>query len=107
MSKIKTNPSAIKNYIAAVKHSELSDTKKDGIIKVLQQYTWDKQDGILTDGMVCQLLFDICMELQYHTEEMSNNEIITKLLDIIHNIDQRVYWNEENGFGERLSNKKY
>lgn len=101
MSKIKTNPSAIKNYIAAVKHSELSDSKKDGIIKVLQQYTWDKQDGIYTDGMVCQLLFDICMELQYHTEGMSNDAIIAKLFDIIHNMDRRIYLDEENDFGIR------
>lgn len=94
MSKIKTNPSVIKNYIAAVKNSQLSDSKKDGIIKVLQQYTWDKQEGIYTDGVVCQLLFDICMELKYHYDSMDNDDIISKLFDIIHNIDRRKYWDE-------------
>lgn len=97
MSKIKTNPSAIKGYIAAIKNSELSDSKKDGIIKVLQQYTWDKQEGILTDGMVCQLLFDVCMELKYHYDNMENEDIIAKLFDVIHNIDRRIYFDETNG----------
>lgn len=95
MSKVKTNPSAIKDYITAIKHSELSDSKKDGIIRVLQQYSWDKQEDVWTDGLVCQKLFDIQMELLYGHDGLSNEEIAAKLNTIIKNIDRRKYWNGE------------
>lgn len=95
MSKIKTNPSAIKDYIVAVKGSDLSSNKKDGITKVLQQYSWDKQAGIWTDGLVCQMLFDLEMELLHRTERLSREEMAAKLNTIIKNIDQRQYWNGE------------
>lgn len=94
MSKIKTNPSAIKNYIIAVKHSNLSDSKKDGIIKALQQYTNDKQEGIYTDGLICQLLFDVSMELLHSTEGLSNEQIAHRLMNIIRNMDRRIYFDE-------------
>ena len=60
MSKIKTNPSAIKDCIIAVKNSELSDTKKSTIIQVMKQYQYDKQDGIYTDGVIVEKLKECC-----------------------------------------------
>lgn len=92
MSKIKTNPSQIKDCIIAVKKSDLSDSKKDTITMVLQQYTHDKQDGVYSDGLIKQLLFDLAMELKYHTNSMREEDMMNKLLSIIDNMDKRKYF---------------
>ena len=85
MSKIKTNPSAIKNCIIAVKNSELSEDKKSTIIQVLKQYQQDKQEGIYTDGMIMERLKCCYME--------ENIEMVKNILkDIIENINKRKYF---------------
>ena len=85
MSKIKTNPSTIKNCIVAVKNSELHDDKKETIIKVLKQYQQDKQDGIYTDGVITEKLRECC--------NIEDIDIIVDILtDIIENLQQRKYF---------------
>lgn len=85
MSKIKTNPSQIKDCIIAVKNSELSDDKKSSIIQVLKQYQQDKQEGIYTDGMIIEILRD-CLQID-------DLEIIQDFIgDIINNLRSRKYF---------------
>lgn len=85
MSKIKTNPSTIKNCIVAVKNSELYDDKKETIVKILKQYQQDKQDGIYTDGMIVEKLRECC--------RVENIDVVIDILnDIIENLQQRKYF---------------
>ena len=85
MSKIKTNPSTIKDCIIAVKNSELSDSKKDTIIQVLKQYQQDKQEGIYTDGMIMEKLKRCYIE--------ENIEMVKNIIkDIIDNMSKRKYF---------------
>lgn len=98
MSKVKLNNRQVKDCITAVKNSEdLSDTKKNTIITIMRQFQWDKEDGVFTDGMVTQLIFDVAMELTYHKVGLSNEEMVNKLLDIIHNMDKRKYYATDDG----------
>lgn len=94
MSKIKTNPKAIKDYITAVKNSELSDSKKEGITRVLQQYSYDKQAGIWSDGVIKQALIDIEAALKHGTYE--NEQLAEKVGCIIKNMSMRDYASYEN-----------
>ena len=89
MSKIKTNPRTIKDCIIAVKHSELSDSKKDTIIQVLKQYQQDKQDGIITDGQIIDLLARCIVNLENGIEV----EIVVDLLQsLVDNMKRRKYF---------------
>lgn len=98
MSKVKLNNRQVKDCITAVKNSEdLSDTKKNTIITIMRQFQWDKEEGVFTDGMVTQLIFDVAMELTYHKVGLSDREIANKLLDIIHNMDKRKYYATDDG----------
>lgn len=98
MSKVKLNNRQVKDCITAVKNSEdLSDTKKNTIITIMRQFQWDKEEGVFTDGMVTQLIFDVAMELTYHKVGLSDGEIANKLLDIIHNMDKRKYYATDDG----------
>ena len=92
MSKIKTNPSQIKDCIAAVKNSDISDSKKDTVITVLKQYTQDKQDGVYTDGVIKQKLFDLSVYLRFDEPIYTNKEVADILLDIVYNLDKRKYF---------------
>jgi hypothetical protein len=85
MSKIKTNPSQIKDCIIAVKNSELSDGKKNSIIQVLKQYQQDKQDKIYTDGMIIEKLNSCCQ-----SDDVEDIHEILK--DIIRNMHSRKYF---------------
>lgn len=85
MSKIKTNPSTIKNCIVAIKNSELYDDKKATIVKILKQYQQDKQDGIYTDDMIVEKLRECC--------RVENIDVVIDILnDIIENLQQRKYF---------------
>ena len=79
MSKIKTNPSAIKDCIIAIKNSDLSDTKKNTIIQVLKQYQQDKQGGIYTDGMIIEMLNNCCQLHDFYAIHEILNDIIKNL----------------------------
>lgn len=112
MSKVKLNNRQVKDCITAVKNSEdLSDTKKNTIITIMRQFQWDKEDGVFTDGLVKQLLFDIAMEIHYKQQNLTDEQLVDKLMNIIHNMDRRRYYASEeykidsSDFGEKTSSE--
>ena len=111
MSKIKLNNRQVKDCIISVKNSDLSDTKKNTIITIMHQFMYDKEDGVFTDGLVKQLLFDIAMEIHYKQQNLTDEQLVDKLMNIIHNMDRRRYYASEeykinsSDFGEKTSSE--